>query len=71
MSTIVDAVTRYKQVRGGTTRYGFRYTLDNGEVHDRIAWVSSETDEATERDARGVMLLDELARREIEEILGG
>ena len=71
MSTIVDAVTRYKQVRGGTTRYGFRFTLDNGEVHDRIAWVSSETDEATERDARGVMLLDELARREIEEILGG
>lgn len=71
MSTITQAVTRYKQVRGGTTRYGFRFTLDNGEVHDRIAWVSSETDEATERDARGVMLLDELARREIEEILGG
>lgn len=71
MSTIIEAVTRYKQVRGGTTRYGFRYTLDSGEVHDRIAWVSSETDEATERDARGVMLLDELARREIEEILGG
>lgn len=71
MSTIIEAVTRYKQVRGGTTRYGFRFTLDNGEVHDRIAWVSSETDEATERDARGVMLLDELARREIEDILGG
>lgn len=71
MSTIVEAVTRYKQVRGGTTRYGFRYTFDNGEVHDRIAWVPSSIDEATERDARGVMLLDELARREIEEILGG
>ena len=70
MSTIVDAVTRYKQVRGGTTRYGFRYTLDNGEVHDRIAWVSSSIDEATERDARGVLLLDELAQAEIDGLLG-
>lgn len=70
MSTIVDAVTRYKQVRGGTTRYGFRYTLDNGEVHDRIAWVPSSIDEATERDARGVLLLDELAQAEIAGLLG-
>lgn len=71
MSAIVEAVTRYKQVRGGTTRYGFRYTLDNGEVHDRIAWVPSTVDEVTERDARGVMLLDELAQAEIREVLGG
>lgn len=70
MSTIVDAVTRYKQVRGNTTRYGFRYTLDNGEVHDRIAWVSSSIDEAAERDARGVLLLDELAQAEIDGLLG-
>lgn len=70
MSTIVDAVTRYKQVRGGTTRYGFRYTLDNGEVHDRIAWVSSSIDETTERDARGTLLLDELAQAEINGLLG-
>lgn len=70
MSTIVDAVTRYKQVRGGTTRYGFRYTLDNGEVHDRIAWVSSSIDETTERDVRGTLLLDELAQAEIDGLLG-
>ena len=71
MSTIVSAVTKYKQVRGATTRYGFRYTLDNGEVHDRIAWVPSTTDEVTERDARGQMMLDELAQAEIREVLGG
>lgn len=70
MSAIVEAVTRYKQLRGNTTRYGFRYTLDNGEVHDRIAWVPSETDEVTERNARGVMLLDELAQAEIQQVLG-
>lgn len=70
MSTIVSAVTRYKQVRGNTTRYGFRYTLDSGEVHDRIAWVSSSIDEAAERDARGVLLLEELARAEIDGLLG-
>lgn len=71
MSTIVSAVTKYKQVRGGTTRYGFQYTLDNGEVHDRIAWVPSTVSEATERDARGQMLLDELAQAELNEVLGG
>lgn len=70
MSAIIRAVTRYKQVRGNTTRYGFRYTLDNGEVHDRIAWVPSSIDEATERDARGVLLLDELAQAEIAGLLG-
>lgn len=70
MSTITQAETRYKQIRGNTTRYGFRYTLDNGEVHDRIAWVLSSVDEVTERTARGQMLLDELAQAEINEVLG-
>lgn len=71
MSSITQAETRYKQVRGGTTRYGFRYTLDNGEVHDRAAWVPSTVDEVTERNARGQMLLDELAQAELNEVLGG
>lgn len=70
MSSITQAETRYKQVRGGTTRYGFRYTLDNGEVHDRIAWVPSSVDEVTERTTRGQMLLDELAQAEIAKVLG-
>jgi hypothetical protein len=70
MATIVSSETRYKQVRGNTTRYGFRYTLDNGEVHDRIAWVESSVDEAVERDARGQMMLDELAQAEISGVLG-
>lgn len=71
MSSITQAETRYKQVRGGTTRYGFRYTLDNGEVHDRIAWVPSSVDEVAERTTRGQMLLDELAQAEINGVLGG
>ena len=69
MATITNAVTISKQARGTTTRYRFRYTLDNGDVHERNAWVSSTIVEADERTARGTMMLDELAQAEINEVL--
>jgi hypothetical protein len=70
MTTIVSAITVSKQVRPATTRYRFRYTLSNGEVQDRIAWVSNSVDEAAERDARGVYLLEEMAVAEFNTLLG-
>ncbi len=69
MATVTSATTIYKQVRGETTRYRFRYVLDNGEVHERNAWVPSTTDEATERVARQTLMLDELAVAEAAQIL--
>lgn len=70
MATITEAVTVEAVPRGGTVRYRFRYTLDTGETHERRAWVPTSTDEATERDARGAALLEELARSEVNEVLG-
>lgn len=69
MATITNATTIYTQVRGGTTRWRFRYVLDNGEVHERNAWVPTTTDEATERTARGVAMLAELAEAEAARLL--
>ena len=71
MSTITSATTVSKEERqSGTVRYKFRYELDVGEVHERIAWVSVVVDEATERTARGERLLTELAEAEAAEIIG-
>ena len=70
MATITNSETVYTQVRGGTTRWRFKYVLDNGEVHYRNAWVPTTTDEATERAARGVLMLTELAEAEAARLMG-
>jgi hypothetical protein len=70
MATIVTAETLQATVHGGTVRYLFQYTLDNGEIHRRRAWVPVNTNEATERTARGNALLNELANEEIGQVLG-
>lgn len=69
MATITNAITVEAVVRGGITRFLFRYTLSNGEVHEQRAWVPSNTVEATERDRRGVWLLESLAEQEAARLL--
>jgi hypothetical protein len=70
MATISEATTVRKEVRGQTTRYRFRYVIDTGETHHRIAWVSSSLDEAAVRTAKGVDMLAELAEAEFNAIMG-
>jgi hypothetical protein len=69
MATITNATTIDKSAHGTNVRYRFRYELDNGEVHYARAWVPANIDEATERTARGVALLEALAAAEIEQVL--
>jgi hypothetical protein len=64
MATVTEAITVRSEVRGNTVRHLFRYTLDNGEIHERRAWVPVNTDEATERSARQSLMLTELAEAE-------
>jgi hypothetical protein len=70
MATINEMITVRKEVRGQITRYRFRYVIDTGETHYRVAWVSSAADEATVRTAKGVDLLSELAEAEFIAMMG-
>ena len=70
MATITQATTLEARQHGNTMRYLFRFTLDNGEVHERRAWVPVGTDEAEERTYRGNLCLEEQAAAEIEQVLG-
>lgn len=70
MAAIVSSETKATEVRqNGITRYRFRYVVDTGETRERIAWVPSATDEATERTFRGNLLLQELADAEFNQML--
>jgi len=71
MATIITAETIESRVEGGTRKFLFRYTLNNGEVHTRRAWVPDGTDETTERTFRGNMMLGEQAEAEAAQILAG
>ncbi len=70
MATITNSETVEASVSGSITKYLFRYTLSNGEVHQRRAWVPSSTDEVTERTYRGNLMLEELADQETTRLLG-
>lgn len=70
MASITQATTVAAVPHGSTMRYRFRYVLNNGETHERIAWVPSGTSETEERDRRGQMALAELAEAEIARELG-
>ena len=65
-SEIVESINRVS-----TKRNLYRFTLDNGEVHERRSWVPVATDNAADLAAVGGRLLDELARAEIKALLGG
>ena len=69
MATITQATTVETIKSGSTMRYKFRYVLSTGEIHERRAWVALSVDQAQERDRRGVLLLDELARDEADRLL--
>jgi hypothetical protein len=71
MAIITNAETVEARQSGSIRKYLFRYTLDNGEVHIRRAWVSQAVDETTERNARGVMMLAELAEAEAARLIDG
>lgn len=64
MATIINATTIAKPQYGNTIRYRFRYEVSTGEVHERMAWVPSTVNEASERTSRGNQLLQELAEVE-------
>ena len=70
MATITNAETVEARPSGSTIRYLFRFTLSNGEVHQRRAWVPSTTNEVTERTFRGSLLLEELASAEADRLMG-
>ena len=70
MATITNSETVEARVAGSITKYLFKYTLSNGEVHQRRAWVPSTTNEDTERTFRGNLMLEELAAAETDRLLG-
>ena len=70
MASIVTSVVVESVPRGANKRNRYRYTLDDATVHERRSWIPAATDNATDRDARGAALLEELAQAEINAILG-
>jgi hypothetical protein len=64
-STIIESVPNR-----GTQRNRYRYTFDNGEVHERRGWIPVGADSDADMAMRGVALLDELARAEFERLIG-
>lgn len=70
MSTITNAETVEARAQGSIVKYLFKYTISTGEVHTRRAWVQNTVDETTERTARGVYLIQELAETEAISVVG-
>lgn len=69
MATLTNSVIVESVPNRGTQRNRYRYTFDNGEVHDRIGWIPLAADANADMAMRGVSLLDELARAEFERLL--
>jgi hypothetical protein len=70
MATITTSVVVESVDRGSYKRNLYRYTLDNGEVHERRGWIATAVDNATDMNMRGTLLLDMLAQAEINGELG-
>lgn len=70
MATITNSVVVESVSHGSYKRNLYRYTIDTGETHERRSWVPSATDNATDMDAVGVRMLDELAQAEIAREIG-
>lgn len=71
MATITNSVLVESAERGTMKRNLYRYTLDNGEVHERRGWIATGADNTADMNARGIAALTELAEAEIERILNG
>lgn len=71
MATITNSVIVESVPNGGTKRNLYRYTVSNGEVHERRGWIPQAADSNADMAARGTALLDELAQSEFDRLLGG
>jgi hypothetical protein len=70
MATITNSVVVESVDRGSYKRNLYRYTIDNGEVHEQRGWIPTSTDNATDMAMRGTLLLESLVQAEINRELG-
>jgi len=70
MASLTSSVIVESVPNAGTQRNRYRYTFDNGEVHERIGWIPVAASAAADMATRGTALLDELAQAEFERLIG-
>jgi hypothetical protein len=69
MATITASVLVRSESRGTWKKNLYRYTLDDGTVHEQRGWVATAVNDADDMATRGTLLLDSLARTEINGLL--
>ena len=70
MATIVSSELVSSEARGEYKRNRYKFVADNGDIHERVVLLPQATDDALRMAALAVLVLEEAAQAEFNNIIG-